>query len=596
MHFRLRHLLTLCFTIVAALPVVVLAIWVERTAFDRELAAGKEQSLVIARNITETLERYTDDLRAVFDHVVQLTDLGGVTGKPSELAASLGFRQIFRAKSDGKIAWSIGQPGEADRLIGEIVLHDLRRLAESHTDIAFSKVMADAAGRPTMYLTRHMENGDIVVGALNTDHIVAVQRSVSFGQQGHAVIVDHGGNVIAHPEWAWESEMRNIATAEPVGRVINRETGIARFRSLATGKPMLAAFTPVLGAGWGVIVPQPMDEVLQRASSVKSIAVAITLAGIGVAAILSYLLSGFLLRPIYATVRAAQRIADGALTARVPTPAGFSTREFHALANDFNEMARQIEQGQASLSNALMQIQSADRAKSQFLANMSHELRTPLNAIMGFSESIESELFGPLENEQYRRYASDIRQSGAHLLSIINTILDLSKIEAETMELEEEEVRLAAVVDEALSLLRSPLQKSGVRTSIRLPDDLPNIQGSSVKLRQIVINLLSNAIKFTPAGGCVTVTANQEKDGGIALEISDTGIGMSQAEIETALEPFGQVEGHMARKHDGIGLGLPLARQLTLLHGGRFEIASEVDKGTTVTLHLPPSRVLRNAA
>jgi signal transduction histidine kinase len=588
-------LLTLAFTVVAALPVVVLALWVEQTALDREFESGTEQSLVIARNITEALERYSDDLRAVFHHVVRLTDGQDIISNTPELVTALGFRQICRVTPDGDIEWSIGAPGETDRVISQRLLGKLRKLASGSSDVQFSTVMADDAGRPTLYLVQGLSDGELAVGALNTDHIVAVQKSVAFGQHGHAAIVDHMGNVIAHPDREWERQMRNISEIEPVRRLINRETGVTRFYSPSAKTEMLAGFTPVSGAGWGVIVPQPVDEIIERASSVKSIAAAIALAGIGGAAIISYLLSGLLLRPIEATVRAARQIAGGALTARVPPPR-FSTQEFRALASDFNEMARRIEEGQASLSSALYQIQSADRAKSQFLANMSHELRTPLNAIMGFSETIETEIFGPVENEQYRQYAADIRQSGEHLLSIINTILDLSKIEAETMVLEEEEVCIPDVVEEAMSLLRSQIKESKVTAIVDLPDDLPLLRGSNVKLRQIVINLLSNAIKFTPASGQVTVSAGREDNGGIALNFTDTGIGMSQKDMATALEPFGQVEGHLSRKHDGIGLGLPLARQLTLLHEGSFEIISTVDEGTTITLRLPADRVISEAA
>lgn len=596
MHLRLRHLLTLAFTAVAAVPVLALAIWVERTALAREFAAGKEQSLVIARNITDSLERYSDDLRAVFHHVVELADEQEITGDSPKLTTALGFRQICRITPDGRISWSIGEPGEADRIIPDKTLARLRKLAESHFDIQFSTVMADAKGRPTIFLVQEMANRDIAVGAMTTDHIVAVQRSVAFGVQGHATIVDHRGNVIAHPNRDWEREMRNISALEPVYRMINREAGIARFYSPSMKKEMLTGFAPVPGAGWGVMAPQPIEEVAARASSVKSFAAAIALAGIGGAAVISYLLSGLLLRPIDNTVRAARRIASGTFTARVPPPSKFATREFHALASDFNEMARRIEEGQTSLSSALYQIQGADRAKSQFLANMSHELRTPLNAIMGFSETIETQLFGPVGNERYREYASDIRQSGAHLLSIINTILDLSKIEAETMDLEEEDVCIGAVVAEAISLVRAQFRDADVSVRADLPDTLPLLRGSNVKLRQVAINLLSNAVKFTPAGGSVTVTAEREDDGGLTVRVTDTGIGMSQEDMETALKPFGQVEGHLARKHDGIGLGLPLARQLTLLHGGAFEIQSSVGEGTMVILRLPAERVLDKAA
>jgi len=595
MQLRLRHLLTFAFTAVAALPVVALAIWVERTALAREFAAGKDQSLVIARNITDSLERYSEDLRAVFHHVIELAEQRDITSNSPNLAVAMGLRQISRITPDGHVTWSIGAPGEADRLIPIETLAKLRQLADSHYDMQFSTVMADGAGRPTIYLAQRLADGDTAIGAMNTDHIVAIQRSVAFGQQGHAAIVDHRGNVIAHPNREWEREMRNISALEPVARMVNREAGITHFQSPSSRKEMLTGFTPVQGPGWGVMAPQPLDELAERAGSVKRIATAIALAGIGAAAIISYLLSGLLVRPIDNTVRVARRIAGGALATRVPPPSRFATCEFHALARDFNEMARRIEQGQTTLSSALCQTQGADRAKSQFLANMSHELRTPLNAIMGFSETIESELFGPVGNANYRQYASDIRQSGAHLLSIINTILDLSKIEAESMDLEEEEVCIGAVVDAAISLVRAQYRNSQVTVRADLPPTLPLLCGSNVKLRQIAINLLSNAVKFTPAGGFVTVTAERERDGGLTVRVKDTGIGMSRDDIKTALEPFGQVEGHLARTRDGIGLGLPLARQLTLLHGGAFEIESTVGEGTTVILRLPAERVLDKA-
>ncbi len=234
----------------------------------------------------------------------------------------------------------------------------------------------------------------------------------------------------------------------------------------------------------------------------------------------------------------------------------------------------------------------ANRAKSEFLANMSHELRTPLNAILGFSEIIHNEMLGRIENDHYREYVGDIHSSGQHLLSIINDILDLSKIEAGHVELDEEVFDAASVLDSSVRLVKERAETSHVRLSVELSGARRSLRGDQRKIKQIIINLLSNAVKFTPAAGSVTVSAAVGSDGGFEIAVSDTGIGMNSDQVEIALTAFGQVDGALARKHEGTGLGLPLARSLTELHDGRLEIESAPGVGTTVTVCLPPERLV----
>ncbi len=234
----------------------------------------------------------------------------------------------------------------------------------------------------------------------------------------------------------------------------------------------------------------------------------------------------------------------------------------------------------------------ANRAKSEFLANMSHELRTPLNAILGFSEIIHNEMLGRIENDHYREYVGDIHSSGQHLLSIINDILDLSKIEAGRAELDEEVFDAASALDSSVRLVKERAETSHIKLSVELSGAERRLRGDQRKFKQIIINLLSNAVKFTPEAGSVTVSAAVGSDGGFEITVSDTGIGMDSDEIEIALTAFGQVDGALARKHEGTGLGLPLARSLTELHDGRLEIESAPGVGTTVTVHLPPERLV----
>ena len=245
---------------------------------------------------------------------------------------------------------------------------------------------------------------------------------------------------------------------------------------------------------------------------------------------------------------------------------------------------------EAALRQSRQAAELANRAKSEFLANMSHELRTPLNAIIGFSELIASGMFGPVGEPRYAEYARDIQRSGQHLLRIINDLLDLSKVEAGKQQLRESEIGLAEVIDSSVRLVQPRVKAAGLTLAVEVPAGLPALHADARLLKQILINLLSNAVKFTPKGS-VTVRAGLH-DGAISIAVADTGVGMSAREIELALAPFGQVDSGLSRKHEGTGLGLPLARAFAELHGGRLEVLSTPGAGSTMTVRFPPERTL----
>jgi PAS domain S-box-containing protein len=235
--------------------------------------------------------------------------------------------------------------------------------------------------------------------------------------------------------------------------------------------------------------------------------------------------------------------------------------------------------------------EAANLAKSQFLANMSHELRTPLNAIIGFSESLELGVRGPLQPEQ-AEYVGLIRQSGEHLHDVINDILDLAKVDAGKFELREEEgIDPRSIVEGTVTLMRSHATAGGITISTDINKQLPLLAGDSTRLKQILLNLLSNAIKFTQPGGAVVVAVHGGLDGTLVFEVRDTGIGMTDDEIAIALQPFGQIDAGNTRRYEGTGLGLPLAKRLAELHGGSLQVNSEKGYGTTVTVIIPAARV-----
>jgi GAF domain-containing protein len=231
------------------------------------------------------------------------------------------------------------------------------------------------------------------------------------------------------------------------------------------------------------------------------------------------------------------------------------------------------------------QIEAANRHKSEFLANMSHELRTPLNAIIGFSEVLQERLFGEL-NDKQAEYTSDILTSGQHLLSLINEILDLSKVEAGRMELELAPFDLLLSIENARTFVRERAVKHGITLDVDVDDQLGEYVGDERKIKQILLNLLSNAVKFTPEGGRISIIANK-KDKGAEISVSDTGIGIPPAELPTIFEEFRQVGGDYAHKKEGTGLGLTLAKKFVELHGGRIWVESEVGKGSTFSFTLP---------
>ena len=254
-------------------------------------------------------------------------------------------------------------------------------------------------------------------------------------------------------------------------------------------------------------------------------------------------------------------------------------------ARAFNE----LRQNQERLRTAKEEAEAANRAKSEFLTNMSHELRTPLTAIIGFSSMMNGQLAGPL-GTQYLEYTKIIVESGTHLLAIINDILDVARAETGRLKLSEEEVDIADIVSLSAGMIRTLAEKAEVECSFEVADDLPLFWGDPTKMRQILINLLTNAIKFTPAGGEVRLTAKQEQNGAINFLIKDTGIGIPADKMAIALAPFGQVDSSLARRYDGVGLGLPLTKRLLELHNGTLEIISEPGRGTEVTALLPPAR------
>jgi len=289
----------------------------------------------------------------------------------------------------------------------------------------------------------------------------------------------------------------------------------------------------------------------------------------------------------------ARRPARRSLLEKYGNPKG------HLVTRRLTEIAmltakRDAERAAEAARSALILSEEANRAKTEFLANMSHELRTPLNAIIGFSDVIANELLGPdPKPSRYRIYARDINDAGSHLLSVINDILDIAKIEAGRLDLDDKPFDSRAAITACMKMLEEQATSAGLEPLAFTHEGPTAIIADEKKFRQIILNLISNAMKFTREGGRVSVDTRLAEDGRFRITVSDTGIGISPENIDAVLEPFRQVESALSRKYDGTGLGLPITKALVELHGGTLELRSEVGVGTDVIIHLPAERIAK---
>ncbi len=307
-----------------------------------------------------------------------------------------------------------------------------------------------------------------------------------------------------------------------------------------------------------------------------------------------FIMNGFAIAPIN---RIARRVVEFRLgifdrVVAIPRHAATELKHLDESVNALGEFLIDRDRRETELQAAKTAAEMASRTKNEFLANMSHELRTPLNAIIGFSEMIKMQTLGPIGDPRYLSYINDINSSGNHLLSVINDVLDISKVEAGKLELYEAELDLVDTIDESLTLVRDRAKGGGITLMSQIDGALPAVRVDARKIKQVLVNLLSNAVKFTPAGGKVSITATVHASLGVIFKITDTGIGIPPEKIGKALEPFGQVEASLSRRYEGTGLGLPLANAFVELHGGTLRVQSEVGVGTEVSFNLPRDRIL----
>jgi signal transduction histidine kinase len=471
-----------------------------------------------------------------------------------------------------------------------------------------SVVFSQSDGRPHMIIAvAEASPGEgVIVADVDLGSVIDAIRRAQIGPKGYAYAVDASGQVIAHTtNISLVLADTNLAALPQVHAALASAAtghGVVTNGRDPQGTEVLSAFESVDPPGWRVFVEEPLSEAFAPIQAAIWRTAVLLVVFLLVAIATSVLLARNLARPIEAIQVAAAKIGSGALDQRIEIS---SRDELGALADEFNRMAarleasysgleqqvqertRELARALAELDDKSHELEAASHHKSEFLANMSHELRTPLNAISGFSQVLRKELYGEI-NEKQAEYLDDVLASARHLLSLIDDVLDLSKVEAGKIELQVEPFSLPAALERGVVMVREGAANGGVRISLSSEPGIDTVIGDERRVRQVVFNLLSNAVKFTPAGGTVDLAAARF-DGEVRVSVSDSGLGIDPDDQARIFEEFQQAAAGREQR-EGTGLGLALSKRLVELHGGRIWVESQLGKGSTFvfTLPMPP--------
>lgn len=576
--------------VLAAILVFALVIqfWNYRTFMNTEIERSREKHLVIAQNVSLSLSRYITDVARIFVH-----SAAEISNNNSEVAWEVHMSLMKSLNVDSIVILpsfeaDTPQPNQLGRTLplpDQVVLDDLR----AGTNVTLGGVQVSGLQRigDGKYFILGYEFPDrrLAIGYMTVDYIREVQRAIAFGEFGHSAIFDQFGRAVAHPSPRVEDNMVDASGISAVRRMLNGETGVEMFFSPPMGQDMIAGITFVPETGWPVMVPQPIFELSDTVNSSLSKSYLLAVAMAALLGAVGWAMSRRLARPVRHFTEISSQITDGDYDIILPEEER-SSSEMSQLNESLKAMVGQVRSSDHKLRNALRMEEEENKRKSDFLVVAGHELRTPLNGVVGML-TICREQSDDVDLDQYLDVAWT---SARELNALVDHMVDFAEGTTDSIRIAAAPFDIDAQMRDIEVLYGNLARKEGLelhRTGLR--DSKTQIVSDQARLSQMISKVLENAIKFTKEGSITLASEISEQDGQTWLKVavSDTGIGIDEAELERIFMPFEQVESSFTRSYRGMGIGLSVAQAIAKKFGGHITCASKLHEGTRFEIWTP---------
>jgi len=541
------------------------------------------------------LQRYQTDVKSGFEIVSKNLVAGNNIKNVNNFITSLNFRNFCIAdiQSGQVVAQAAPKEISCPEQVSARRMTFFKTLANDAEPV-FSPVLAGPENQPLIYVLQKFGN-KLAIGAVSTNYIVELAKTVSFGQNGHAAIVDQDGNILAHPDPKWVATRKNISGVSVVKRMMAGQTGVTTFFSPALEAEMIAGFTNVSGTDWGVMVPQPTSELRLAAKAAHNaifpiIAICIVLAGL-----LALLIARRVMKPLNSMIKLSEAIDQGDRYTKPDVDDSWHIpHEFKDVQKRFNAMAKAVSKYQDDQQKGRQAVETDRKNKAEYFANLAHELKTPLNSILGFSGVLRQAAPGSLEPHEKSEFLGHIEKSAGHLLLFVNDLLDLNRLEMGAHKISEQEFRLIDPIRFCETMLRKQIDNKKINIVIDCEDKDLKLFSDERSINQILINLVGNAVRYSFDEGEVKISTRLLPGGDLQITVLDYGIGIPKDDLEEILLPFKRAnDPHLAEIH-GTGLGLSIVSKLARLHNFTFSIESVHGFSTTARLIIPKERIVGN--